>query len=280
MESRPATSCPNCGAPAAESFCASCGQKRPNESDYSLRGFLTAVFGQITNYDSRLVRTLRLLFAVPGQLARDHFEGRRQQNLEPARLFILFNLVAWLVVPYTTLRGFSMAFGQRHAMWPELWMKGLALRAEWAKLTLEQYGQKMDAMAGAKNSLAILCLVPLLALGLQVLMAGRGYRFVQHLIFTAHFYCIHLLCVLFFIGVLFRPTMRLFQEHQAIVGSMWFQHFQAALILIPYLFVALGRAYELDRRAAAWRAVALGLWSCLLTRAFFDVVFVLLIVSI
>ncbi|MEO6951647.1 MAG: DUF3667 domain-containing protein [Polyangia bacterium] len=278
----PAT-CVNCGSPSVGAFCASCGQKTPAADDYSLRTWLRTLFGYLTNYDGRLLRTVRTLFFVPGQLTRDHFEGRRAHHLDPLRIFVLANVLAWLVVPHTNMYGFSMQAARRHVMFPSVWEHLLALRAHASGLTVDALSQRIDKIASSENSLAVLCMVPLLAVGLLVLIAGRGYRFMQHFVFTAHFYCIQLGCVLVYLGFLLRPIYRQLAAHPStaklalLLVNPWTQQFFVAPALVAYLYFALQRAYLLTPAESLPRAVLFGLWACLVSRAFFDVAFVIVL---
>ena len=274
---RPA--CVNCESPLVDSFCAGCGQKTPTPDDYSLRTLVRTLFGYLTNFDGRLLRTVRTLFLAPGQLARDHFEGRRAHHLDPLRIFVLANVLAWLIVPHTTMYGFSLAAAKRHVMFPALWQHLLGLRAGLSHVSVDDFSQRIDKVASSENSLTVLCMVPLLALALLALV-NRGYRFMQHFVFTAHFYCIHLCCVLLYLGFFLRPMYRALAGHPrlaAFCADPWSQHFVLAPVLVLYAYFALRRAYLLTPAESAPRAVLLGLWACLIARAFFDLAFLLVL---
>lgn len=275
--------CVNCGGTTIVEFCADCGQRTPTPADYSVPTFLRAALGHVTNYDARLLATVRKLFVRPGQLARDHFEGRRAQHLDPFRIFVLSNVLAWLIVPHTGMKGFSMATGQRWAMFAPFWMRLVALRARLAGVSVADFTHRIDAISSSENSVAVLCLVPLMALGLWAALARRGYRYVQHLVFGAHFYCIHLCCVLIYIGFVLKPLARTLAAH-ALTASLapslmniWCEHMMVAPALILYLYFGLQRAYLLSPTESAWRATLLGVFACTVSRAFFDVGYVLVL---
>jgi hypothetical protein len=276
--------CVNCGSAVVEAFCAGCGQRTPAVTDYSMRTFLHAAVGHVTNYDGRLLATVRKLFFRPGQLARDHFEGRRASHLDPFRIFVLANVLAWFIVPHTGMRGFSMATAKRFAQFHDLWMRLLAVRAQLSHVTVEELSRRIDAISSSENSVTLLCLVPIAACGLWAVMAGRGYRFVQHLVFTAHFYCIHMLCLILYIGVMLHPLWNLLGRHALtapLVGplhNIWTEHMAVAPALMVYLYFGLKRAYLLSPSESLWRAVVLGLWVCTTTRMFFDACFVLVLI--
>jgi len=283
-ELEPETICVNCGGTLVAEFCAGCGQRTPTPADYSMRTFARAALGHVTNYDGRIWSTVKKLFLRPGQLARDHFEGRRAQHLDPFRIFVLSNVAAWLIVPHTGMLGFSMKAGTKWAMLSGLWLKLVALRAHLAGVDVAEMVRRMDAISSSQNSVAVLCLVPMLAAGLWLALAGRGYRYVQHLVFAAHFYCIHLCCVLLYIGLVLKPLVLTLRAHPAtvpaslILTNIWAEHLMSAPALIAYLYFGLQRAYLLKPVESAWRATLLGLFACTVSRAFFDVGFVLVLI--
>jgi hypothetical protein len=280
----PQPRCVNCGAQLVEKFCAGCGQRTPAPTDYSMRTLASAAIGHLTNWDGRLLSTVRKLFFRPGQLARDHFEGRRAQHLDPFRIFVLSNVLAWLIAPHSRMFGFSLKMGLKYSLFPSFWERALAVRAGLAHVTVEQFGQRIDAVSASENQVGVLCLVPLMACGIWLVMAGRRYRFVQHLIFTAQFYCIHLTCVLLYLGFLLTPFYKLLKPHALTAPiadsfrNLWVQHLTLAPVLAVYLYFALKRAYQLTPRQSLWRALILALWATTISRAFLDVVFTLVLI--
>ena len=80
--------CLNCGAILHGKYCAACGQVADDHHRSIFHLMWEAVEG-LTHLDGRLARTIPPLFLNPGQLARDHFEGRRQRHVPPFRLFLI-----------------------------------------------------------------------------------------------------------------------------------------------------------------------------------------------
>lgn len=273
--------CPNCESTHVEKFCAQCGQKRPNHAaDYSLWSVLVAAVERVTQYDGRLLRTLRALAIHPGLLTRDHFEGRRSRHLPPFELFVFANVVAWLLVPHLHIYGFGMTAALKLALLKDHWPQAFAWREAISGDTPEVFARRVESASATVNKVTLLFMVPLFASVTKLLLARRPYRGVQCLIFSVHFYCVHMATILVFWGLLFIPAYRYFvarpdvawgQPWVAIWRSLTFAHFTVAPVLLPYLYKALQRAFLLDRKGAAWRALVLTLVSCSLLRAFFDV---------
>jgi hypothetical protein len=89
--------CENCGAPLYGDHCYACGQpvKGLVRQFSSIAGdFLDTVF----NIDSRVLRTIGPLLAMPGYLSLEYFAGRRVRYVTPMRLFLFLSLVAFFAI--------------------------------------------------------------------------------------------------------------------------------------------------------------------------------------
>lgn len=84
----PPKACLNCGATLHGSFCSDCGQSSDDHKRPILHLLREGMEG-LVHLDGRLIRTLPLLFFRPGQLARDHMDGRRMRHVPPFRLFLV-----------------------------------------------------------------------------------------------------------------------------------------------------------------------------------------------
>lgn len=144
----------------------------------------------------------------------------------------------------------------------------------------DAFVQRMDAVSASVNKLTLLVMVPAFAGVIQLVRPQRSARFVQYLIFAVHFYCIHMATILAVWGLLLIPAYRYLVAHPELAWGqgyvqLWrsntFGHFVVAPALLAYLYPAFRRAFDLDARGAAWRAVVLTVVACALLRAFFDV---------
>lgn len=86
------TGCRNCDAVLAGRWCHACGQdSRDPVREFPL--LAAEVFDALAGWDSRLGRSLRSLFARPGELALEFLAGRRARYLGPVRLYLIASLV-------------------------------------------------------------------------------------------------------------------------------------------------------------------------------------------
>src|SRR3954469_15291293 len=99
--------CANCGQGPVVAYCAACGQRRITEHDLTFAGFLRDTLHEFTSLDGRLWRTLAALLMHPGLLAREYFAGRGTRYMKPLSLFVLLNLVFFIIQPHTGLLAYS-----------------------------------------------------------------------------------------------------------------------------------------------------------------------------
>lgn len=92
--------CGNCGTPLLGDHCYACGQ--------SVKGLVrhfSSIIGDtldsVFNLDTRIFRTLGPLFAKPGHITREYFEGRRVRYVSPVRLFFFLAIVTFFVAQLT-----------------------------------------------------------------------------------------------------------------------------------------------------------------------------------
>lgn len=101
--------CLNCGASLHGRYCYDCGQSSDDHKRPILHLLRESAEGLI-HLDGRLIRTLPLLFFRPGQLARDHLEGRRMRHVPPFRLFLI-SLFLFMLSMEVTVSGVPHGHG-------------------------------------------------------------------------------------------------------------------------------------------------------------------------
>ena len=96
------TECLNCGSPLSAQFCPECGQKN---KDYSLtfKDFFSDFFEELLDVDSRVLRSLKLLFTKPGFLTSEYVQGRRVRYLPPVRIYLVASVVFFLILTLKTI---------------------------------------------------------------------------------------------------------------------------------------------------------------------------------
>ena len=89
--------CANCGYEPMESFCPQCGQSDRHYAR-SLGSVVLEFLREMFELDSRLFRTLKLLFFKPGSLTREFSRNRRVSFVSPVRLYIFASFVFFLLL--------------------------------------------------------------------------------------------------------------------------------------------------------------------------------------
>jgi hypothetical protein len=97
------SACLNCGAPLTGRYCANCSQAADVHVP-STRELLHEALEGITHSDSRLWRTLKLLWFEPGKLTVEFVAGRRASYLPPFRLYLVLSVIFFLVASVSNTR--------------------------------------------------------------------------------------------------------------------------------------------------------------------------------
>jgi hypothetical protein len=249
------TACTNCGAEAADVYCARCGERQPGHHDLSVAHFTHDVVHEFVHVDSKLFRTLRDLVARPGFLAQEYFAGRKSRYIAPLRLFLTLFALQFL----------AFTFYQPAAMYNvksfERFDKAGALTrlveraAARRHLTRDEFEERLDERWHHYYSLLQLVNILGVALVLKVLHPRR--YLVEHLVFAAHFLAFSYIVALVIDWPIyaiagFRPG-----PLQKAVSAI------TIAILLVYLFLAQRRFYSATRAAAAVKTVLLwlGRWA-------------------
>jgi hypothetical protein len=88
--------CLNCGAELAGAFCSACGQ-RAIPAYPTVREMAGDAWEELSGYDGRFARTVRLLLRHPGALTREVLEGRRARYISPVRLYLVASVAYFLI---------------------------------------------------------------------------------------------------------------------------------------------------------------------------------------
>jgi Protein of unknown function (DUF3667) len=96
-DASPVVRCKNCQGLLTGRYCANCGQ-RADVHVPSTRELVHEALEGLTHSDSRLWRTLLLLWFRPGALTEEFLAGRRAISLPPFRLYLIISVTFFLIV--------------------------------------------------------------------------------------------------------------------------------------------------------------------------------------
>lgn len=291
--------CPSCGAERPRRFCAECGEGRVEPRELTLVGFAGHAVGELTDLDGTLWRTVRLLVRRPGQLTVDWAAGRRRGVAKPLQLFVLANVVFFLVAQATVgdaLRYKLAAFehGQVKAFFLNDTLavqRMVAAKATRAGHTRDEYARRFDTASAAQSSIWLL-VAPVLACAVAALNVRRRAPFGVHLTFSAHYFSFFLLAASATFAILV-PTVRAYWRwdrawtaaHGAALSplqslgrvlateAILFWPVMAAVAL--YLVLALRRVYATRWWMAAAQALALAFLTAMSFKLYRSLLFVI-----
>jgi hypothetical protein len=194
----PGTPCRNCGAAVNEQFCGRCGQGADVHVP-STRELLHEVLEGLTHSDSRLWRTLQLLWFRPGQLTREFVAGRRVAYLPPFRLYLIMSVVFFLVTSATNSHiQFLKLDGQEVGATPQescskMDISSLPGYGEWnARLqraclgVLNDRGENLQHVFIAAMPKSMFVFLPLIAFFSMLLYWWPRHRYAEQLLFFLH----------------------------------------------------------------------------------------------
>lgn len=88
--------CPNCGTPAADNYCAHCGQENHLHKE-TFWGLVMHFIGHYFHYDSKFSQTIKALWFSPGKLTIAYVNKQRMRYIPPISLYIFISAVYFLV---------------------------------------------------------------------------------------------------------------------------------------------------------------------------------------
>ncbi len=172
--------------------------------DLSLRGILSEWLREVVGIEGRLPRTLGKLFAHPGFLTRATLEGERDAYLSALKLFLVANLVIFLVGPYIG----AVAFGLDGYL-DERTAGSVFLRAFVERelldlgMSAEMYGLRFDFTIAQHAPTFFFLMIPAIASLTKALLPSR--LFGEHLVYATDFVAWVIVMILF--GNIFMRVM-------------------------------------------------------------------------
>lgn len=90
--------CPNCQTKFDSHFkyCPECGQSN-KKLKLDIKYFFTEFLSGMFNLDSKIFRTLRMLFLEPGKLSKEFIAGRRKSYIPPVRMYLIGSLIYFTI---------------------------------------------------------------------------------------------------------------------------------------------------------------------------------------
>lgn len=187
-ENLPPGQCPNCGADLVGEYCHNCGQKEIHSHDFALGHFFGHVVHEFTHLDSnKILRTFSSLLFRPGLLTAEYLAGRKGRYIKPLRIYLTFSalyfLFAWGAL--SDIRGGIQRINRNPMTIAMAQKKGMEPQA-----LAEKIQQKAEKYSAALRFASVLVSGVFLTL---LYYRTRKY-YVEHLIFSLHYYSFDFFC--------------------------------------------------------------------------------------
>jgi Protein of unknown function (DUF3667) len=92
---RTSTDCLNCGKTVDGRYCAACGQENREPAE-SVGHLFQHFFEDLTHWDGKAAKSVKILFKHPGLLSKLYIQGKRHSYILPIRLYFVCTLILGL----------------------------------------------------------------------------------------------------------------------------------------------------------------------------------------
>lgn len=194
--------CLNCGLAITTAYCPDCGQHNANHN-HGLWQFINEFFEEFFHYDSKLFRTLGPLLTRPGFLTQEWVAGRRVRYIAPLKLYVTLSALCFLAFSVRShffgpsdlkvdlnKPAFNISVGEEKLS-PVANSKDTAVEA---MIRRKLGGADSTRMIELKNKFIAqlpttnFLLMPLIAAVFWLLYVRKRRFYVEHLVFTLHYY--------------------------------------------------------------------------------------------
>jgi hypothetical protein len=244
--------CPNCGAARAGEYCQQCGQRRTRPEHLTVRHFLKNLFGELTELDSKIFRTLTALMFRPGHLTAEYLADRKERYVSPVKLYLFISAIFFLLA-WDAMLDISN-FGQTVLSDPSF--KNIPLPQN---VEQDIFFARWFEKGGDYSAFTRFASVIGLGLCLAVLYLGLRRYYVEHLIFAFHYYAFD-----FAFFSIFVLLIRLFHAVSGFRAPPWILNL-GYLVLLWYTFAAFRRVYRESTPKTLLKTLALLFLDTLLT---------------
>jgi hypothetical protein len=236
-QSIPLGKCPNCDNDLLGKYCYTCGQKKIDDKERTLKHFFSEVVHASFHIEHNILGNFWKLIIRPGFIVREYMEGRRKRYMSPFSVFAVINILYFVFSPLSDLSLQLYEQGQQY--YGALAQTMIDSRLDNRGISFDAYAAVYDKTSASLSKILVIINVPLLALFITlVYLKKSAVFFSDHLIFALNFFAFLLLYSLLVIGL-----FHLFILADIKIASRVFQiTFLAGSIL--YLVIAVRKVYQ------------------------------------
>jgi len=240
--------CKSCGNAVSGKYCSVCGEKVFSESDLSFKKYIAHSIDVLTHFDSKLLKSVKLLVTKPGELTLKYCTGKRISFAKPMQLFLVINVIYFITISFWGFNTFNSPLwvhlnASQHS---ELAKQMVSDKVTQKNISVEEYAKIFNEKVHIYSKSLIIIMILLLALFFSLLYFRQKRYFTEHLVFATHFFSWLLL-----FKIIFEPLEHLlflllsrtglnisFADGEAFWGL------QTAIFVFLYLSLAIKRFYD------------------------------------
>lgn len=178
--------CNNCGATLSGQFCSACGQKIIEEKERKIGHFIYQFFGAAFFLEKNFLKDLWLLISAPGRLASDYRLGKRQSHMTPISLFLLINIIYFLMSPLSDLN-LSLNDQMYQPLHGSLARKLVDSKMKLNEMSFDDLQSKYNAQSTSLSKSLVIVNVPIMALLISLVFARKKHFFFgDHMVLAYH----------------------------------------------------------------------------------------------
>lgn len=255
--------CLNCNTLIQGNFCHTCGQKVIEQKERTLRYFVIQFFGAAFFLENSFIKNLWRLLSTPGVMAHDFVEGRRKRWMAPFSLFLLINLIYFIVNPLTD---FNLPLHD-HLRWHDTTYGPLAARMvedriQQRGITLKEYEQVFNLKTVNLSKSLMVLNVPVMAALLSLVFVRKKRFFADHFIYALYLFSFFLLVSCLWIGLLNVYIWIGLPAHQLLLPL------GLLVLTLYYLIFSIRRFYRV--KGFFWNALsAIGVFGTIILTVYF-----------
>lgn len=235
-------SCVSCNSELSGKFCSNCGEKVIDEHNYSILNFINSIQNAFTDIDNNFFRSFYLLIKKPGFLSREYVIGKRVNYLKPIQIFLIANVIYFIIQPFTMINGYNTPLSTQINLMPysSISKEMTDKRIVDLELSFESFEQQYNKKSENYAKSLVILMIPILAFFLKLLYFRSTRYFVEHLVFSVHFFSFYLFYVYSIAFLMFRLIVEVFPQ----IGKEIYLTIMSVSILFVYFYFSLHYFYK------------------------------------